>query len=226
MIREEVWKAALAGLLHDIGKFAQRAGEQESTQFSKEDTGSSGRHARFSQQFIEKYVPQHLRQGLSGVLYHHRKDIDSPEVQRIRIADQLAAGERWTGSEKQTDPKEARLISILSNVELLQPKPPDSYEHELSALTIKDKSTYPEQSRTDQKSYTELWQKMTQELAQWQKDMGDKWETQSLEAYYTTLLALFQKYLWCVPSATPWQKMRVPRLFVPGQMSPSMTITD
>lgn len=204
--REEVWKAALAGLLHDIGKFAQRAGEKLNTQFTREDSGSSGTHARYSQQFIEEYVPQSLRQGLSGVLYHHRKDIDSTDVKRIRLADQLAAGERWAGSETQADPREARLIPILSNVELLEPKPATPYRHSLSPLTIRDTSAYPRESQPHQDSYVQLWQDMQQELEKWKQEMGQPWENQSIQTFFTTLLAVFQKFLWCIPSATPWQK--------------------
>ena len=204
--REEVWKAALAGLLHDIGKFTQRAGEKLSTQFTNEDAGSSGTHARYSQQFIEQYIPQSLREGLSGVLYHHRNDIASPVIKRIRIADQLAAGERWGGSEIQADPREARLIPILANVELLAPKPTIHYEHSLRPLTIKDKSAYPVESQLNQGDYSQLWQQMKQELDEWKKKRGATWDNQPIKAFFTTLLAVFQKYLWCVPSATPWKK--------------------
>ena len=47
-IREEVYLAALAGLLHDVGKFAQRAGEEPDEDyqaFTREDYGPHGAHA-------------------------------------------------------------------------------------------------------------------------------------------------------------------------------------
>lgn len=203
MIREEVWKAALAGLLHDIGKFAQRAGVSIKTQFTKEDVGEHGYHALYSQFFVEEYVPRSLREKLGGVLYHHRHDLRNLDVDRIQIADQVAAGERRIGSEEQADPRQARLIPILSNV-FLTKKPVRNKKHSLIPLSVEDTSAYPvEDIRGD---YQELWAQLKAEIENWQKSCGDIWDNLPIEIYFPTLLALFQKYLWCVPSATPWQK--------------------
>lgn len=199
--REKVFLAALAGLLHDVGKFGQRADVKIDSAFNKEDAGEHGAHAILSQQFVEKFVPQALRNGLSGVLYHHRQDLQEVEIARIRLADHLAAGERRTGSEEQADPKEARLIPILSNVVLLQ-APPKQEKHKLAALTIDDTSSYPVEDIEGE--YSKLWEQMGQELESWKKSEG--WNNQSAQIYFSTLLAIFHKYLWCVPSATPWQK--------------------
>ncbi len=44
--RERALKLALAGLLHDVGKFAQRAGVfPEDQTLTKEDVGEHGYHA-------------------------------------------------------------------------------------------------------------------------------------------------------------------------------------
>jgi CRISPR-associated protein Csm1 len=209
-ISNDVLNAALAGLLHDVGKLVQRAGiEIEDKSFNKDDVGRHGYHALLSSEFVKNYVPQHLQQGLSGVLFHHRTDLVDADIQRIRIADHLAAGERRMGSEEQADPREARLIPILSNVELLE-SPPTGKKHRLSSLTIdQKKTTYPTDETTG--DYEELWKQFIDEISSWKRDMDDAWETQSGDDYFTTLLALFQKYLWCVPSATPWQKDEKPR---------------
>jgi len=220
-----VFQAALAGLLHDVGKFAQRAGIPIESAFSKEDAGKHGAHAILSQQFIEKYVPEPLRKGLSGVLYHHRTDIESLEVARICLADHLAAGERRTGSDKQTDPKEARLLPILCNVQLIEESPEDKREREekkhlLAALSVKDKLSYPVDSKEG--DYKQLWNEMQDEIETW-KNAEQDWENQPIDTYYSTLLALFQKYLWCVPSATPWQKEEQDR---PYRAWPDVSLYD
>lgn len=204
-ISNDVLNAALAGLLHDVGKFAQRAGIKiEDKSFNKDDVGRHGYHALLSSEFVKKYVPQRLQQGLSGVLFHHRTDLADADIQRIRIADHLAAGERRMGSEEQADPRKARLIPILSNVELLK-SPPTEKKHRLSPLTIEEKkTTYPTDETTG--DYGELWKQLVDEISTWKQGMGHAWETQSGDDYFTTLLALFQKYLWCIPSATPWQQ--------------------
>lgn len=202
---EKVLMAALAGLLHDIGKFAQRAGEKPGQDFDKADVGSHGYHALLSNDFVNAYVPEHLRNGLSGVLYHHRYDLHDPEIETIRRADHLAAGERRTGSDEHADPKNARLIPVLSNVSLLAAAP-GGWKHQLSALNVNDnKSVYPTKG-DETGNYAALWKGMTDELKEWQHKSGKEWDIQSGEDYFITLSAVLYKYLWCIPSATPWQE--------------------
>ncbi len=202
-MEDKVLMAALAGLLHDIGKFAQRAGDKPGPEFSKEDSGSHGFHALLSQKFIGEYVPMSLRKGLSGVLYHHRADLHEREIEITRNADHLAARDRRTGSEVHANPKDARLIPILSNVTLLA-NAPTGLTHELTTLDISTKSIYPVSSKNG--NYGELWDKMTKELRTWIQNSGSEWDNLDGETYFITLLAIFQKYLWCIPSATPWQE--------------------
>ena len=200
---EKVLMAALAGLLHDVGKFAQRAGESPRAGFSKDDTGSHGYHALHSQQFIADYVPTHLRKGLSGVLYHHRQDLREKDIDIVRQADHLAAGEHRTGSDQHASPKDARLIPILTNVTLAE-KSHAGWAHTLTKLDVSEKSIYPTQAESG--DYAALWKEMTGEINAWKQKQGQGWETQNGEDYFITLLAVLQKYLWCIPSATPWQE--------------------
>ena len=203
-MEEKVLNAALAGLLHDVGKFAQRAGQKPGPDFSKEDSGSHGYHALLSQQFVADYVPASLKKGLSSVLYHHRSDLHQQEIETIRKSDHLAAGERRTGSDDHASPQNARLIPILSSVALLTDAS-GGWAHELAALDVSDvKAVYPTPNKSG--DYAALWKEMNGELNGWKQQMGKDWDVQSGEDYFITLAAVLHKYLWCIPSATPWQE--------------------
>lgn len=87
--------AALAGLLHDIGKFAQRAGAELDTEnhaFTPADYGEHGAHAKWSISFVHECVPERWRSGLAAVLYHHRPQDYLSRV--VTLADRLSAGKR------------------------------------------------------------------------------------------------------------------------------------
>jgi CRISPR-associated protein Csm1 len=206
--RERALKLALAGLLHDVGKFAQRAGvKPEDQTLTKEDAGEHGYHALLSYDFARKYVPSDLLPALSGVLFHHRSDIEDPDIRIIQIADHLAASERRVGSEEREDPENARLIPILTTVTLKDTVTPSDYRYRLKPLNPWDEETIfpiPKGEETD--SYQELWDEFIGELEQWKKDSSDTWNNQDTETFFTSLTALLYKYTWCVPSATPWQK--------------------
>lgn len=220
-MEEKVFEAALAGLLHDVGKVAQRAGVKPNKDFSKEDVGKHGYHALLSQQFVENYVPKHLQRGLSGVLYHHQIEIHEEEIEIIRKADHLAAGERRTGSDECADPKEARLVPVLSNVSLLQ-SAPIGWKHRLAALDIHSGNViYPTIDKEG--DYASLWKAMTGEISVWKQKMDDDWEKQSAENYFITILAVLQKYLWCIPSATPWQENEKEK---PNRAWPDVSLYD
>ncbi len=201
---DQVYLNALAGLLHDIGKFAQRAGVTvEHKVFTKDDYGEHGYHAWLGYEKMMHFIPVNFQNALSSVLFHHRNDLEEPDLLRLIIADHLAAGERRTGSEEQADPKEARLLPILSNVELFFPSP-KGVKHRLAPLSIDNNDAYP----TDEKEgdYADLWNQMIRDLTNWKEAMDKQWDDQPIDAYFTTLMAVFHKYLWCIPSATPWQK--------------------
>lgn len=60
---DERWgKIALAGLLHDIGKFGQRAGEE---------TAKGKNHPAVGEKFVQQYVPALWRDALAPVEWHH-----------------------------------------------------------------------------------------------------------------------------------------------------------
>ena len=62
MTRQNAFQYALAGLLHDIGKFMLRAAEGGSRTWDQEAKGDFGyKHAMLTATFVDHYVPETWR---------------------------------------------------------------------------------------------------------------------------------------------------------------------
>jgi CRISPR-associated protein Csm1 len=189
-----VINAALAGLLHDIGKFSQRAGEGLTETWDKQAEADYGyQHALASHGFVRKFVPDSWREELSGIAYHHR-----PQTQRdywIQLADWLSSAER----EADEDNRVPRMQSIFSNLSshnqphylpLKRLDPTD--QNSLFPQPLADDSW-----KTDsQKAYEALWIEFEAECQSRQlAQISDRW------FYLETIFALLQDFCWSVPSA-------------------------
>ena len=189
---EGVYLAALAGLLHDVGKFAQRAGIQpdaESQAFGPEDYGNHGAHAKWSVSFIHAHVPEQWRRGLSPVLFHHRPQDRLSKI--VALADRLSAAEREGSGEGHA----RQLLSIFCQVGEEVDRPPGRV-WPLLPLRLSDEVIFPISplaSDAEARAYGELWggfESAASELP------GD-----DLPTYVEGLLYALQRYAWCVPGA-------------------------
>jgi hypothetical protein len=111
MERHAVW---LAALLHDIGKFQQRA-----------VWGSGVYHQELGARWCEQPYFQQFGSDLAeAVLNHHDRNFPRTNEQRTRLyqlvqlADHLAAGERETETRPQEKPPQSRLVNIFSRIPL------------------------------------------------------------------------------------------------------------
>ncbi len=213
----DIWKAALAGLLHDIGKLGQRARE----------VGTGGRrdHASIGDAFVARYVPQPWQQALAPVGWHHG-DPDQPQrplelpVNIVRLADRLSAGERISppcptcrstktdrvGAETfrcehgHTFPYELppQLIPVLDRIS----HPPSPRFFGLQPLCLHEAVVFPRDPlapAAQENAYQNLWKRLTDEMRALQQ--VHQTAEPDLATYVESVLALLQKYTWCVPSA-------------------------
>ena len=200
----------LAALLHDIGKFCQRAGRPKSS----DDVGycpidkSSGKpgylHVLYSDYFIENDLPlppelEGQRSALARLAAsHHKPAQDSLPEQALCQADRLSAGGDRKGEEEaRGDYKSARLLSIFEQVQLEQERPFSELAagryHALEPLAVAGAPQDLEQARGG--NYAQLFTKFTAALADLPLNLG-------VNSYIGALNSLLEEYTWCIPSST------------------------
>jgi CRISPR/Cas system-associated endonuclease Cas3-HD len=111
-MNEELGKVALAGLLHDIGKFGQRAGEMAA---GKRD------HARIGEKFVSTFVPQPWQGVVSAAVAWHHGDPEGRghevfPVLVVRAADRLSAGEREQREEEEHGRHPPQMVSPFASL--------------------------------------------------------------------------------------------------------------
>jgi len=183
----------LAGLLHDIGKFYQRAQSSQPPMFKndKTDYGYSGAHSKWSSQFIIDHFGKN-NEIKDLVLYHHKKKLYKKNEDYINIitkADSSSAKER-EGSDDEKDASNEPLISIFSEVELDGKKVNEHYI-QLVPLDLKyHKLLYPINEKPSMDKYNTLWEEFNKEFSKI-FNLND----------ITTILSILKKYTITVPSA-------------------------
>jgi len=189
-MREEVLRAALAGLLHDVGKFAQRAGWRK------------GKHAEVGGEFAQEHVPPQWHEGLYPIMGHHDRPLQGYETKVVALADRLSAGERKDEAEEQPQ----QLLSVFCQLETRSPdgtyqRTPVSSYWPLAPLALSRDVLFPGPEAPVQdmeKGYAELWRGFeadAERLKQAHMEEG------RLSVYLENLLLIMQRYTWCVPSA-------------------------
>lgn len=195
---EETMKAALAGLLHDVGKFAQRA-------------GTAGKHAEVGANIIEGefqslWPPGWLDDIDDAVANHHGGDTHKSVVKAVRVADWLASAERAKGFTEQGRPNTTPLVPITARVEL------DRVFSEDWSLPLQDLRIMPRELTDD--VYPPIFPNRQVEVTT--KEYGRLWdafldEIQTLPvpldslSRFVGLMSVLRRYTSQIPSATPWE---------------------
>lgn len=186
----------LAALLHDVGKLWQRTGAPPPTGyegFDRTDVGPHGAHARWSAACYQQIVPSAWREGGHLVLTHHKPTTDLAWI--LAVADRLAATER-EDQDGTADPRAARLLSVFGQINRPAGASWPDASFPLAPLDLRRETIYP---RTDYPpatadEYRRLWDAFMAEAAGLAALAG-------FRTYLAALLALLEKYTWCVPSA-------------------------
>ncbi len=184
----DVYSLALAGLLHDVGKFAQRTKEK------------SGDHTEIGSDVVRRYVPEVWRHHLYPVMGHHDKPLQGRETKVVALADRLSAGERR--AEAETQPRQ--LLSIFCSLNNLEGE--ETWElapryWPLKALALDEDVLFPAPAwKADavKTAYQNLWEAFAGDLGRLGATHA---QDGNLPVYLESLLGLMQRYTWSVPSA-------------------------
>jgi CRISPR-associated protein Csm1 len=188
-MEEAIFKAALAGLLHDVGKFAQRAGESGSRIWDDQARQDFGYfHALLSSDFVARYVPEQWCVLVkSAVSSHHRPQDDLGAL--VQLADWLSAGER-------EEDQESKYPFLLSPFARLRGHRSSAYLKP-ARLDPAAGNIFPTEGEPtpglDKELYENLWRDFTADC--------ERLKGESLSTYLEGIYSLLQEYTWCIPSA-------------------------
>ncbi len=216
------YEIILGALLHDIGKFYQRACSSESglSEISRRMESTicpsvngrySYRHVLFTNEFCDQhlsYLPPGLdRNAVTNYAsYHHRPD--SPGQKIIQESDILSSGmEREADGDYKGGPSTFRQIRLRSTMAEIRISGREVNEkagpwvHKISELTPENAFPFHQNSNSDSpgekdltREYESLWGKF---IHAWTENRVDNpW------AFVNRSLGILEHFTWCIPSAT------------------------
>lgn len=196
LLSERRYLLALGGLLHDIGKFALRAGEGGGRFWDDEAQQDFGyKHAALSADFLREYVPSPWGGGEAyrGAVLHHRPQ--GAAALAVAVADRLSAGERE--KTKEAEPKYLR--PILTRV---AEGAPGEWYAPLAPLRMEKRRIFPQGGAPGdqpEREYQALWDEFTTKAKELKGAFAQ--EGADLASYLVNLQGLLLRYTWCIPSA-------------------------
>ncbi|MDI6769884.1 MAG: type III-A CRISPR-associated protein Cas10/Csm1 [Anaerolineales bacterium] len=195
---DNVLNAALAGLLHDVGKMEQRAADDP--RFPPAGTEREGQpvHAAFTQAFIDGLPERYRPAGRAGV-YHHNPQASPAEDKHlselVALADKLSAGER-ADVPQETGAFPRQLVTIFDRIGERRKEVASEKLHflPLRPLALEHEAIFPgaERKKDSRDDYIVLRDFLRAEA---RRDIPDP------QTYVENLLGALQQAAWCVPSA-------------------------
>lgn len=212
--KKKLYEVTLGALLHDIGKFMQRAEvEKQFPEIEKsygefcplDEHGKPGYlHAAHTAYFIEHFLPEGLvdKTALYNAARHHK----NPAGELFRESDCLSSGMERHKEESSTGGidhyKKVRLHSILEYLSIEKNRMKSAaYRHELNPLDNSARACFAEESEKMNpvegtklnERYAGLWRAFLTEFT--------VVATGSTGNFIVSLLGLLEKYTWCIPSS-------------------------
>lgn len=181
----------LAALLHDIGKFRQRAidrykkHQEHSYEFVTED------FAGFFEPCGDTFK--------NAIRHHHHNPTQLQHLieKQVILADRLSATEREHEERESEDFVLSPLVSVLSRLKGTDME----YRYKLTALNFERDTVIPTETvNVNQDTYKDLWECFKEAFG---KATAGKTYTST---HYQTIVALLRKYTSRMPSATPWEE--------------------
>lgn len=201
-MKDDIFKAALAGLLHDVGKFAQRAAEGKHIQWDDEAKNEfKYDHAVHTDKVVGEIMPKQWRAEVRAAAGRHHKP-QSHLDRVVALADHLSAGERSDDTGKHPRQLQSIFCSITGLTDedgKLIPAPKEKYLP-LKKLAIEQEVIFPVDTIDDSHgTYKELWDGFEAEALALKRAFEN--DGADPAAYLESLLNLMQQYTWCIPSA-------------------------
>ncbi len=219
-------RVSLGALLHDIGKFWQRAdaeGEKELSKQSKEmetlicpliEGRYKYRHVLYTNEFFERkeynsIFPVNIIEGkpdncanLSS--YHHKPSTKLQKI--IQSADRLSAGmDRQPKADEEegekVDFRHVRLQSIFHEIELITTEKGIEGVYELNSLSLNREVIFPKRkhdSSGSPRSQGVTYSKLWGDFIKEFKQLPKD----NFRSFFNSLYYLLWKYTWCIPSST------------------------
>ncbi len=191
--RAEQYAVTLGALLHDIGKFVQRAQEKP--------------RAKSHSQWGDDWFQDVLAEKIGALLSAQEKEVVRAAISNhhvyekyITLADAISSGmDRKTldiNDEETGDPFSDRLISIFSRISLSAGQPPEKYLRLSGLGSDKLRETFPVvDKKCSAREYSALLSAMTQEIQT--ADFRGLQNNNRIDYFHF----LLWKYTWCIPSA-------------------------
>lgn len=192
-------QAALAGLLHDIGKLEQRSLSDSQSRPQNQDQNHLPVHAAWTAHFASQYVPKQFQPIVHVGALHHQNDHSeaaNPDLARlVSLADKLSTGEPADVPNSTLLPQQLITIFDQITVDGIGPRQTPNYLP-LQKLALAETALFPggaQPNDVNRNAYANLRDILRSAASYATEDIG---------IYLENLLAAMQHATWNIPTAT------------------------